>query len=440
MVKKTKNKRTVFCFIRNPDDVALGYAKDKLQSLFGSAFKGLFPYNDDVELGSHLVGIEPTHCDLIIAITDNKEDLEALSGFCQLYDNPPDLLHIPSKKLPDLLRIVIEHRLSRKTNTKQERKWLVDSIDFYEALNNPEIFENKDEFVIKKPFKVPLGIVGVLAGAGEVGKTTLACLLGLMANAYGNSALFVSLEEDKRLVLRRINYLYQRLPLETMARINENSLENKVSFEVAYAELGQLIHPRTFDLTEIGQSFIDFINAKVENGVKLIFIDHYTRLGIDDLKHEAIARMYSIFSQIAFKGATIILLHHFNKASFEETKKITVRDLKNQSYFVRTFIRGSTAIVDNARFVLQMFRTSVLNTKGGTAFMREKFKELANDKGFVTVLTAKDNTSEVRNPIVHLSLFDRRKRKIACIYDEDVESYILARNGWKGEEYGPLVI
>ena len=208
----------------------------------------------------------------------------------------------------------------------------------------------------KRPFiagidVIPLGTYSALAGWGGVGKTNLIISLATQASIGGSFAdrvcketcvLMLACEDSEAEINARFCAAIENLPKEKQ----EQALRNTRVFSL----VGQDVHMvkmvgRNAEPTGKSIVLINAVNElKQQTGVDrcLVIIDHARMIASVDWNDSAQATVFTREMQhIASEtGAGLVVLTHTNKASMKADHNSNQGD-----------VSGSTAIVDNARWV-----------------------------------------------------------------------------------------
>ncbi|MBX6423796.1 AAA family ATPase [Thermosulfurimonas sp. F29] len=211
--------------------------------------------------------------------------------------------------------------------------------------------------LLEVPFHIPRRSAALLAGFGEVGKTTLALYVCLLAGLQGLKAAFISFEEPRVDLLERLSWLKARLPEQDRAFLLERS-KAETWFVIEDDETLDIPGMRFFRherITPEAQKLLSYVTALAHEGFSLIFVDHLSALGVDANNNLDVTETFKHFYHIAKKtGATIFILHHMNKALLSEIAKEAL-DFDNKE-LIASAISGVMNIQNTTRFVVALLK------------------------------------------------------------------------------------
>ena len=207
------------------------------------------------------------------------------------------------------------------------------------------------------PFRIPRRSAALLAGFGEVGKTTFALYTCLLAGLQGLKVAFISFEEPRVDLLERLSWLKARLPEHDREVLQERS-KSETWFVIEDDETLNIPGIRFFRherTTPEAEKLLSHTTALAHEGFSLIFIDHLSALGVDTNNNLDVTETIKRFYHVAKKtDATIFILHHMNKALLNEIARDAL-DFDNRE-LIASAISGVMNIQNSTRFVVALLK------------------------------------------------------------------------------------
>jgi len=204
--------------------------------------------------------------------------------------------------------------------------------------------EEQVDLIISNPFPLPRGVLAILGGQGETGKSFLTLYLASQWAKQGVKTLYFSLEDSLVFTKKRLIYLakHTALPREIFSNL------------VLYRVKPQpIIDQYSLQLTSFGRKFEFYLRSQVKLlRPDVIVIDPIAFLLIKENDNAYAAAVMDVFNSILEEAnVTIILLHHLNKLAREADGE----GVNN--------IRGASALTDHSRFVIEARRLSFYATR-----------------------------------------------------------------------------
>jgi len=255
-------------------------------------------------------------------------------------------------------------------------------------LNIIEIYQNE---LPPKDF-IFLGLraktIGFISGAGGLGKSMLALNLAFsLADTSCNynfepivsrdtkrgQITYLNLEDPEEVLKERIKSVCKTINTNTIEIIQKN-----LSIYPLYGKNFKLFNNKK---ELIGITYKKLIELG-ENS-RLIIIDTFRRLvDVDENDNGMMSEVLTMLENVCNRtGTSILLLHHQNKSAINE---------KNNN---QTAMRGASALVDNARLVINL---STLTEKEAKEYSIQEERR----KEYVKVSYAKVNYSKIPNDFV----------------------------------------
>jgi RecA-family ATPase len=245
------------------------------------------------------------------------------------------------------------------------------------------------------------GTIGFISSAGGTGKSMLALHLAfsladttktynfipVINNSHQRGIVcYLNLEDPTEILENRIQKISRKIIREFGEANGYKALQSIDKNLMVYGLYG-----KNFNLYKDGELQDKAYNILLKLGHKsrLIIIDTFRRLhGEDENNNAKMSEILKILEEICNKtGTTILLLHHQNKTAILEKSN------------GQTAMRGASALVDNARLLINM---SVLS--------KDEAKELRIQeemrKHFVKVTFAKVNYAAIPNDVYLVKGFD----------------------------------
>jgi RecA-family ATPase len=225
--------------------------------------------------------------------------------------------------------------------------------------------------------------IGFLSSAGGTGKSMMALHIAFSLadisckynfyplidkNTKRGQVTYLSLEDPQDVLEYRIKNICQHIgDYNIIDTINQNLFIYPLygaGFQL-FNEKGELNSKVYKNLLDLGQTS------------RLLIIDTFRRLhNFDENNNGAMSELLSILETICNQtGTTILLLHHQNKSAINEKSNI------------QTAMRGASALVDNARLVINL---NILSEKEAEEYNIQKERR----KEYVKVSYAKVNYSK----------------------------------------------
>ncbi len=203
----------------------------------------------------------------------------------------------------------------------------------------------------------PIGKVGLLAGAGGSGKSFYAlqasfqvaagacCDFNLsgakVKNKVPASVLYVSLEDEAADIEFRLQALWKHWESDKTKRKWLTSLANRIEI-YGLAGMGAVLIDANLRVTD----YFNHVHEKAiaMQGLRLIVIDTLRRAhDCNENDNGSMSQVIRYFEHLAKStGAAVLLLHHESKAGAIDSEAGA------------SAVRGASAIVDNARYVMRL--------------------------------------------------------------------------------------
>ena len=245
--------------------------------------------------------------------------------------------------------VILDHLKQQIEKIEQQQE-----VDTYPKINIVDtIFQEPENLdFILKGFEV--GTIGILTGQGNTGKGFLSLMLSFAIADTTEKLNFLDLvvnrgkvgfltAEDKESVLKhRVHnigqYLYRAIN-------NDNSVINSINenFEiVSLYGTGVKVYDPNSKNDYTTSKWINYITKFAENK-KLVVIDTLRRFHTaEENSSGEMSEVLNVFEKISKKtGTAFLLIHHTNKAGAKASDE-------------QTSSRGSSAIIDNARYQIAM--------------------------------------------------------------------------------------
>ena len=245
------------------------------------------------------------------------------------------------------------------------------------------------------------GTIGFISSAGGTGKSMLALHLAFSladtTKTYNFRPIindrhqrgivcYLNLEDPTEILENRIQKISKKIVREFGEKDGQKVLQKIDQNLMVYGLYG-----KNFNLYKDGelQDKAYHILLKLGQKSKLIIIDTFRRLHSEDENNNAkMSEILKILEEICNKtGTTILLLHHQNKTAILEKSN------------GQTAMRGASALVDNARLLINMSVLSKDETK--VLKIQEEMR-----KNYVKVTFAKVNYAAIPNDVYLVKGFD----------------------------------
>ncbi len=202
-----------------------------------------------------------------------------------------------------------------------------------------KVTEGPDLLVADDPIFLPRGpYVSIIGGQGGVGKSFLLLFfVYYWAVRYNLKTIYVTLEDSKETISRRLKYLCRRSSV--------NLLRNpfNIRFLAVDPQPAPVLDRYSLSPTDFGKNLKLRLLAEAQQfKPDLIIVDPISRLIAAENDNAYMAEFSSFFDSIAkTTGTAVFLIHHLNKTGRTE-------DL------VMNSIRGASSLTDCARLVFQI--------------------------------------------------------------------------------------
>ena len=245
------------------------------------------------------------------------------------------------------------------------------------------------------------GTIGFISSAGGTGKSMLALHLAfsladttktynfkpIIHNMHQRGIIcYLNLEDPTEILENRI----QKISKKIMREFGEKNGQ-KVLHKIDQNLMVYGLYGKNFNLYKDGELQDKAYNILLKLGQKsrLIIIDTFRRLHSEDENNNAkMSEILKILEEICNKtGTTILLLHHQNKSAILEKMN------------GQTAMRGASALVDNARLLINM---SIIGEKEA----KELNIQPEIRKNYVKVTFAKVNYAAIPNDIYLVKSLD----------------------------------
>lgn len=302
----------------------------------------------------------------------------------------------------ELPPLPIEEMVTRESNPTgiKGKAWIVGDVDRMMSDDPPPV-----RWLVEG--LIPAGMVGVLAGRANAGKSMIALHISMgvaagmdvLGRSIGQSeargVLFVGMEDDENEFHRRLHRgaaLLQEDP--------EWSPEHRESLIQRFVPLfPNRASEASFSLENQWRNLAEQANA-IPGGCGLIFIDTLARMAKGD---ENSAKDMGHFNDAMFAlaqatKATVIAIHHVGKGHDVNSDKTLMQRLDPEA------LRGSSALEGAIRFVIQMAALSPaeakvarldMDTARKGAYVAMRMSKLSVDERGDTVVMERRGRSEV---------------------------------------------
>jgi len=223
-----------------------------------------------------------------------------------------------------------------------------------------EEIEEEIKLILDWPFPVPEGVLGLIAGQGEAGKSFMALYICLQAAAMGVSCLYVATEDPAPMIKKRLKYLSRHLNL---LEYQDEITRNFHFMPIKSPE--PIFDTQTQEISPFGQKLKNRLKSAIRGQAKLVIVDPIAALLTNENNNSEVARFMAFFRRIIEEcqnKPTILIAHHLNKLGREGDIQVNN-------------VRGASAFTDNARWVVEVRRLSwFANPKRPD--LQEKFREI----------------------------------------------------------------
>jgi RecA-family ATPase len=246
---------------------------------------------------------------------------------------------------------------------------------------------------------IPKGIAGTLYSAGGTGKSTLALDLSLRVAIAGTipttwlgkypvepsgPILYLSAEEPEDILHRRIKGLSDAIGAETGmsgGELQEIAAPNLFMFN-CWGKPQQLFEIKNNAITQTNE-YKRILETLIKHKIGLLVIDTRSRLsGAEGAGNAIVAQEVAFYEQWAAQsGATVLILHHTNKASYDGLSHAQAAQ------------RGESAFNDCLRFGLYLQPMSEASASNNGIPDDER-------KNYLTVTHAKSNYTRIQEPLI----------------------------------------
>jgi RecA-family ATPase len=246
---------------------------------------------------------------------------------------------------------------------------------------------------------IPSGIAGTLYGAGGTGKSTLGLDLSVrvsVAGVYptkwldkfqveeGRRVLYISAEEPEKILQRRLKGLNEAIADELGVEADtlwKTALPNFFIVNL-WGKPVQLFDIKGASISPTNE-YARILATLIKENIGLLVIDTRSRVSpAEGAGNAIVAREVSFYEQwAALSGASVLILHHSNKASY------------NGAVHAQAAQRGESSFTDCLRFgiYLQAMSEETAASNG----IREEER-----KNYLSVTHAKSNYTRIQDPIV----------------------------------------
>lgn len=206
---------------------------------------------------------------------------------------------------------------------------------------------------IDEDFKLPKGVLALVAGLGSVGKGYFLLYLSIKWVEKGYNVAYITVEDDTLEVKRRLLSLVPK------------ALKDKQKGKLRIVEF-------------LDEEILDTVNNLVSEGFEIIIIDPIGLILEEENLNSKVSKVMKEFQAITKKhNVNIIFSHHLRKSALKEIKN---------KYDMLDAIRGAGSLHNNARYV---------------SFLKRS-KETSNE---VEVYNAKNSYAPNNNDFVFKGLF-----------------------------------
>lgn len=180
-----------------------------------------------------------------------------------------------------------------------------------------------------KSFHIPVGVVGLLAGTGGVGKSYVSLLMmSMLAAQEGIPCLYISLEDPRQVIMLRLQSILPRLALP----------------DLPATKIGIIDRVAPEDLVSMIEEGLGHM------GYKFVFLDPIGALFDDENNNAEVQRFMRVLNELSSEHqANIMLVHHVRKFEVQS-------DDREMLY---SAVRGASAFVNNARLAWVLRRMKV---------------------------------------------------------------------------------